>query len=77
MAAAGLLTAELDRAIERFAGDVTVNLAAVTFVDSTGLSALLRARAALVALGRRFVVDAPAPAATRIFELTGLQDTFQ
>jgi anti-anti-sigma factor len=77
MAAAGLLSAEVDRAIESSAGDVTVNLAAVTFLDSTGLSVLLRARAALVALGRRLVVDAPAPAATRIFELTGLQDTFQ
>jgi len=76
MAVAGWLSAELDRAIEGCDGDVTVNLAAVTFVDSTGLSALLRAHAALVALGRRHVVDAPAPAATRIFELTGLQDTF-
>ena len=77
MATAGLLSAELDRAIERVAGDVTVNLAAVTFVDSTGLSALLRAHAALAALGRCLVVDSPAPAATRIVELTGLQDTFQ
>jgi anti-anti-sigma factor len=56
---------------------VTVNLAGVTFMDSTGLIALLRAHAALITLDRRLVVDAPAPAATRIFELTGLQDTFQ
>jgi anti-anti-sigma factor len=46
-AAAGLLSAEFDRAMESSAGDVTVNLSAVTFMDSTGLSALLRAHAAL------------------------------
>jgi anti-sigma B factor antagonist len=77
MAAAGLLSAEFDRAMESSAGDVTVNLSAVTFMDSTGLSALLRAHAALGALDRRLVVHAPAPAATRTFELTGLQDTFR
>jgi anti-anti-sigma factor len=77
LAAAGLLSVEIDRAIDSSSGDVIVNLAAVTFLDSTGLSALLRAHSALVAVGRRLVLDAPPPAAIRIFELTGLQDTFQ
>jgi anti-anti-sigma factor len=77
MATAELLGAELERAVDSFAGDVTVNLAAVTFLDSTGLIVLLRGYAALGALGRRLVVAAPARAVKHILELTGLQDTFQ
>jgi anti-sigma B factor antagonist len=52
MATAGLLEAQLERAVEGCAGAVTVNMAGVTFLDSTGLSVLLRARGALIALDR-------------------------
>ena len=72
-----VLAADLDRAIAGFAGTVTVNLGAVTFLDSTGLCALLRAHRALGAAGRSLVVAEPGPATTRIFGLTGLLDTFQ
>ena len=49
MATAGVLAAQLDRAINGFNGGVRVNLAGVTFMDLTGLHALLRARTALAA----------------------------
>ena len=77
MDTATVLASQLHRAVEGFAGDVTVDLAGVTFLDSVGLHALLRARTALDAVGRQLLLAAPARAATRIFELAGLQDTFR
>jgi anti-sigma B factor antagonist len=71
------LAAQLERAVEGCVGAVTVNMAGVTFLDSTGLTVLLRARAALIAVDRDLVVTAPSRPTTRIFELTGLHDTFR
>ena len=76
MATAGLLAAQFERAVEGCAGAVTVNMAGVTFLDSTGLTVLVRARRALSALDRDLLVTAPSESTTRIFELTGLHDTF-
>jgi anti-sigma B factor antagonist len=76
LATAGVLTAELDRAIAGFDGSVTVNLGGVTFLDSIALCALLRARGALDASDRTLVVTEPGPATMRVFGLTGLLDTF-
>ena len=77
MDTAAVLAAQLDRAVEGSAGDVTVDLARVTFLDSVGLHVLLRARTALDAVGRQLLLGAPARAATRIFELAGVQHTFR
>jgi anti-sigma B factor antagonist len=77
MDTASVLAAQLDRAVQSLRGDVTVDLGGVTFLDSIGLCVLLRARAALDSAGRQLLVAAPARAATRIFELAGLQDTFR
>ena len=77
MDTARVLGAQLDRAVEGFPGEVTVDLAGVTFLDSMGLCVLLRARAALIARDRGLVVAGPSRAATRIFELAGLRDTFR
>ena len=77
MDTARALATQLDRAVEGFAGDVTVDLAGVTFLDSTGLHVLLRARAALISLDRGLLLAGPSRAATRIFELAGLQDQFR
>ena len=54
-----------------------MDLAGVTFLDSTGLCVLLQTRAALIALDRDLVVTAPSRSSMRIFELTGLHDTFR
>jgi stage II sporulation protein AA (anti-sigma F factor antagonist) len=77
MDTASMLAAQLDRAVEGFPGDVTVDLAGVTFLDPTGLCVLLRARAALIALDRGLGVAGASRAAARIFELAGLRDKFR
>jgi anti-anti-sigma factor len=69
--------AALDRAIVGFDGVVTVNLAGVTFMDSSALCALLRAHVALDAVGRTLVVAEPGPVARRLFELAGVRDTLR
>ena len=58
-------------------GDVVVvDLAALTFIDSSGLSALIEMRRRLAVEGRELrVANVSAPAA-RVFELTALTDVF-
>ena len=73
----GVLTAQLERAIDGFDGEVTVNMAGVTFLDSTGLATLLRAHTALDAVGRSLLLSQPQRATTRLLELSGLHDTFR
>jgi anti-anti-sigma factor len=75
LATVGVLTAHFDRAITDSDGPVTVNLAGVTFVDSSALHALLRAHAALAAAGRSLVVAEARPATMRVFQLACLVDT--
>jgi anti-anti-sigma factor len=53
-----------------------VNLAAVTFFDSSALKVLVGAHAALTRLARRLVVVDPAASTRRLFELTGLLSMF-
>jgi anti-anti-sigma factor len=76
VAMANAMAAQLDRAVESFTGEVTVNLSGVTFLDSTGLYMLVRAHAALMGRGRRLVVAEPAVAARRLFEVAGLLELF-
>jgi len=55
----------------RDGGDaVVLDLAAVTFIDSTGLRLLIEAHAAL---GERLRI-VPSPACERLFEITGVRD---
>jgi anti-sigma B factor antagonist len=57
-------------------GAVVVDLEDLTFIDSTGISALLEMRRRLDAEGRGLRVQNVSSAAARIFELTGLTDLF-
>ena len=54
--------------------DVVVDLANVTFLDSSGLQVLLAAHEAAELGGYRFRLRAGPPAVQRIFELTGTLD---
>jgi anti-sigma B factor antagonist len=72
VATASAMAAQLDRAVEGFTGEVTVNLSGVTFLDSTGMYTLVRTHAALMGRSRRLVVAEPAVAATRLFEVAGV-----
>jgi anti-sigma B factor antagonist len=53
-------------------GDVTVDLSAVTFIDSTALSILVHAHVESSAVGGRLIVTNPSPVVVRILHLAGL-----
>jgi anti-anti-sigma factor len=57
-------------------GQVTIDLAAVDFIDSTALHALMEVDRALKASGACLHVMDPSPIVRRLFELTGLTDHF-
>lgn len=52
-------------------GDLVVDLAAVSFMDSTGLSVLVQLARLLDGKGR-LILRAPGKAVSRLFELTGV-----
>lgn len=56
---------------------VTVDLAAVTFIDSSGLSALIALNRHARQSGRSFALRAVPPAAERVLSLTGLGTVFR
>ena len=57
-------------------GDVLVDLARVTFADSTALRALVMAHVALAEQGRQLVLVALSTPVRRVIELAGLVTTF-
>ncbi len=57
-------------------GDVIVDLCDVSFIDSTGLAALLNALRRLTRAGRRLALVCPQGAVLRILQLTRLDSTF-
>ena len=68
--------AVLGDAITAGPGEVVADGSAVTFVDSSGLRALLGARADLAADGRHFSIENPSAAMRRVIEVAGLADWF-
>jgi anti-anti-sigma factor len=55
---------------------IRVDLADVSFMDSSGLHVLVAAHAALEKSGRTLFVSRPRPTQARLLELTGLMDKF-
>ena len=49
-----------------------LDLADVSFMDTTGVAVLLKGRRRALELGSRFVVSSTSPTITRLFEITGL-----
>ncbi|MFD4659787.1 STAS domain-containing protein [Kitasatospora sp. NPDC058444] len=66
----------LDRALVEPAGVVVVDCAGLEFCDSTGLNALLRAKARAAVDGSRIELARPRPLILRMLELTGATDAF-
>ena len=56
---------------------IVIDLAAVEFMDSTGLRALLEARTAATTAGRPFALARPSAAVTRVLELVDLTGEFE
>jgi len=76
LAAAEALEAGLEAAIRESAGALVVDLSEVTFIDSSGLQVLLRARALLGREDRALAVVCPFGAVRRVFELSGVSELF-
>ena len=57
-------------------GDVVIVLSGVTFVDSTGIVALLDIRDTLVRAGRRLTLAAPSESVRQVIDLMDLGDHF-
>jgi anti-anti-sigma factor len=68
------LNRELDAVLDTVPPPVrmVVDLAAVGFMDTTGVAILLKARRRSLELGCRFVVSSTSPAIAQLFEITGL-----
>jgi anti-sigma B factor antagonist len=55
-------------------GDVRVDMAAIDFMDSSGLRALIDAHQRAASEGRRIVVVHPSKAVYRVIEISGLAE---
>ena len=71
------LAAMLDAAIRESRGAFVIDLCDVTFLDSSGVSVLLRARAVLGREERALAIVCPPGSARRIFELAGVDDLLE
>ncbi|MFE9426341.1 STAS domain-containing protein [Kitasatospora sp. NPDC006697] len=74
---AGLLRTALDRQLRRIDQWLLVDCTDLRFCDSTGLSVILRARAAAAAGGGGLDLVAPRPSLRRLLALTGTEDFFR
>ncbi|MEU9076072.1 STAS domain-containing protein [Kitasatospora sp. NPDC048538] len=71
-----LLDAGLARAVKERPPRLVIDLAGLTFCDSTGLNALLRTRLEALATGVELVLASPPPQVKRLLELTGTDGVF-
>jgi anti-sigma B factor antagonist len=76
VAVARSLIFELDGLLEVGAPRVGVDLSGVPFMDSSALSALVRARERAAARGQRLDLLRPSPACAKVLSLTGLDHIF-
>jgi anti-anti-sigma factor len=74
LATAHLFRDRLLGVLHEQAAVVDVDLAGVTFLDCTGISALIAARNAAIHTGRQMRVSHPRPIVRRVLEVTGLLD---
>jgi len=70
------LTEEVEVAVWSTVGAFVLDLSGVTFLDSSGLHALLRARAYLAREDRSLVLVCPNGPARRVLDLASVLDTF-
>jgi len=75
LASAAAAWEAIDAAVTR-GGRVVIDLAEVTFLDSSGLKVLVAARARAAATGTSLALARPSPATERVLDITGLTDRF-
>jgi anti-sigma B factor antagonist len=76
LATAPALRASLDKAVESGGADLWIDLSEVTFMDSTGLLALLATRRRLRASSTSLAIICPEGPVRRVFTVAGLDDEF-
>lgn len=76
LATSGGFRSHVEKAIDRGARGLVVDLAEVTFIDSTMLRELLRAHHDLAGAGGRLVLAAVGAPVARLLELTGTDGVF-
>lgn len=74
IASAPIFAHAIAEALEQSSPGVLLDIGAVEFVDSTGLRAILAARALCAERSRAFALTRPAPSVQRLFEVTGVLD---
>ncbi len=62
----------LESTLERASKRIVVGLGGTSFIDSTGLGAMVAASRRATALGGELVIDSPRPSVYRILQITGL-----
>jgi anti-sigma B factor antagonist len=71
------LEEQLQSVLDQGHASVVVDLGEVTFMDSTGLSALIGGLRRCQAIGGELRLVSPRPNVRKVLEVTGLVDTFQ
>lgn len=64
---------EMLERLRHFGHAVTLDLAEITFMDSTGLTTIMDAHTQAERNGWSFAVRRPSPAVTRVFDLAGVR----
>jgi anti-sigma B factor antagonist len=72
-----ILEEELNSLLDQGRSSLLVDLAGVTFLDSTGLSVLIAGLKRCQAAGGDLRLQSPRPNVLRVLEITGLIDAFQ
>lgn len=74
IASAPVFAHAITETLEQRAAGLLLDIAAVDFVDSTGLRAILAARALCAERSCAFALTSPTPSVQRLFEVTGVLD---
>jgi anti-anti-sigma factor len=75
--APGLRDSGIEMARSVAPGRLEIDLGEVTFIDSSGLGALISLRNAARQCGATLILIRVSPAVSRFFELAGVQDSFK
>ena len=67
---------QLSAAIAEREGDVTIDVAGVAFIDSSGIRALIASQQAVEEQSSVFTIRNPSPAVLRLFQLSSLEEFF-
>ncbi len=77
MATAPKLQATLDQVLESSPKSVLLDLEGIEFIDSTGITVLMRARRQLEEQGANLAIDGLSAAAGRVLEIAGVLESLK